>query len=158
MTRDEAKKTIEKQASIVRMIFEKAGEVAPLFRYHGIQGTRVIAPPDFDGDDAKDFVSAVVRNVLRRDRAEWVLHISEAWMLFLPADAEIPDERPSEHPDRVEVVLYQLEDHEAGTVSASQRIIRSERKPYLDALNFDPETIVSMGRFVDLLPRKGRAH
>lgn len=161
MTRDEAKKVIEKQERIVRVLFDRAGMMSAVFHYHGMHGTRILAPPadDFDSDIGKDFIAWVVREMLKKERAEWVLYISEAWMLVLDSpNAEIPEQRPRDHPDRIEVVLYQLEDADAGIVSANQRITRTGGKPILGPLRFDPDQMVSIGRFQDLLPRKGRVN
>ncbi len=138
-------------------IFERNGVIEPMWHCITASGEhRIELSPAVDKDLAAILMRVyfVLHNVTR------YAFIDEAWTLMLPlgfSDAEIREiarRGLADHPGRVEVLMYQVED-ESGALTAHRNIIRAGGgKPTLGPLTFF-ETKESEGRFIGLLPQRG---
>jgi hypothetical protein len=160
MNEQQARKLIEQSSKITEKIFREYGELqAPIIHFKGDYGETAITAPT-ENRYEKDVAATAIRHILKNDNAEWVLLIAEAWMVALPLGQDLdtsPEDSISGHPDRVEVITYQLEDQDLGVMSAKQDIVRIDgQRPYLSELRWDARPTESSGRLVGLLPRKGR--
>jgi hypothetical protein len=102
----------------------------------------------FKNDSEKDATVAKVRETFRKKNIIRYMFCSEAWALTVPTPTG-PLPRPSQHPDRVEVVIVEAEDKSGGSMTAHMLIHRKG-----DAVTLgEPEYFgdVSSGRFVGLL-------
>ncbi|WP_338822091.1 hypothetical protein WDM22_38390 [Bradyrhizobium septentrionale] len=116
----------------------------------------------------KDVAMVLIRAFFDAKDVVRCVYIGEAWTLkemIKPeeADAIIRDGLEN-HPDRVEVVQLQGEDHECGQIMGQRKIIRPESgRPYLGPLQmiidlpFMPAGahVQSDGRMVGILPVRG---
>jgi hypothetical protein len=151
MTPAQAKQRIERASQAASSVFLETGEFNMLFHFGKGDYEEVLMPPGGD----KDVVAAALRGVLAAYDAEWVIVVTEAWTAQLRVDEPIP-ESLEEHPGRDEVLIYQLEDRDAGMISAHQQIIREPGKPVrLGELTLMGTPRSSEGRLVGLLPPKG---
>jgi hypothetical protein len=153
MTPEQAKHHIERACEAASAIFLADGEFHLLFHFGKAGGDeQVVMPPP--GAD-KDATAMALRGVLAAFDAEWVVVVTEAWTTQLRLDEPIPRSLEN-HPGREEVLIYQLEDRDAGMVGARQQIIREPGKPVrLGPLTAMEIPRASYGRLVGLLPPKG---
>lgn len=111
----------------------------------------VIAPEMPPG--SKDEVAAHIRAMLRDVEAESYVFMAEAWMVGIdPKEHRDPYTiRPSNHPDRIEVLTVYGENSER-SISGSFNIVREEGKPptLTDFKVMDGTNLA--GRFVNMLP------
>jgi hypothetical protein len=145
--------------------FAQQGVIYPL--YHAITsgGEQLIEPaPSPD----KDVGVAIIRALFDlRDVVRYVF-FDEAWTLEKLVQPEelawIERHGVRKHPQRVEVVMFQGEDSEAGQISAHRKIIRPKNgRAYLGPLEMlidlphfpQGATYQSEGRMVGLLPVRG---
>jgi hypothetical protein len=160
MSEQQLRALIDNASMFAEQVIAARGEVAPIWHMITSDGEEMIelTPPVHDKDTAIGLIRALMAmaNVVR------YIHLCEAWMLDdrknrRYSDAEIrkiAEEGLSEHPDRMEVVIFQAEDHEAGMISGHRRIIRNKGDhPRLGPLELLPRGTESEGRFVGLLPK-----
>ena len=146
-------------------VFRKKGEVAPMWHAIRANGEQIIeAHPMWLG---KDLANGLIRAQFDLLDVVRYIYIGEAWTLVRQTGlAKVPGEIEqikrtgiADHPDRVEVVMIQGEDKEAGQIIALREIIRTGKKPKLGPLEFtfEPgsEAGSSEGRMVGMLPARG---
>jgi hypothetical protein len=141
----------------VTAIFHATGVVYPM--WHAVtQGGehRIVVTPAEDKDTAAILMRAyfMLHNVAR------YVFVSEAWQAFLPNDdvskiREIAKHGLSDHPGRIEVLMFQAEDLIEPSFTAHRLITRlPDGKIALGPLEF-VESMQSEGRFVGMLPQQG---
>ena len=154
MTPEKARELIAKVAKITEKVFrECGGGIDPVFHFEGDHGfTSMLCPGEYT-PEVKDAASFVIRRILQTDNAKWVMMVSEAW--FVNSKEEIEGSLEF-YPGRLEVIYYRLEDEDILGLEARQEIHRPDgQQPYLGPLNIY-ECKNSDGRFVGLLPTKGK--
>jgi hypothetical protein len=137
-------------------IFAVTGIVYPMWHTVTAAGDHKIinSPP---GD--KDTAALLIRAYFELHDVVRYVFVDEAWTLMVPTSrySEMPDIMQrglSDHPERVEVVMYQAEDA-SGAVTAHRNIIRPKTgKARLGPLHFF-RSKQSEGRFVGMLPQRG---
>ena len=143
---------IEHLAKSMRVAFAASGQVYPMYHYITDQGQHKIFTVPMLPD--KDFVAALVRQVLAEDHAVKVLSVYEVWS-FDPvdkADAYKWIGRISEHPDRFEMIYIIAESLTEPSLCGSIRINRNpDGSGILGPLQII-ESNQAEGRFVGLLP------
>jgi hypothetical protein len=166
MSEKELRRMLDYASEFCDRQFAKKGEIAPMWHAITSSGETIIEPhPTYLG---KDKAAAMIRSFFDlRDVVRYV-YIGEAWTLNRMIKPEEQEEifrnGLSEHPDRVEVVQIQGEDHVYGQIIASREIFRPRvGKPYLgpvqmvNDLPFIPRgaAVTSEGRMVGMLPVRG---
>jgi hypothetical protein len=166
MSERELRRMLDYASEFCDRQFAKKKEIAPMWHAITAAGETIIEPhPTYLG---KDMAAAMIRAFFdMRDVVRYV-YIGEAWtlnrMIRPEEQEEIFRKGLSEHPDRVEVVQIQGEDHEYGQIIASRAIIRPGiGKPHLGPLEmindlpFIPRgaAVQSEGRMVGMLPVRG---
>lgn len=141
---------VDKIIDLARQNLENDGELVPVFFLGTGKGVVVLATP-FDSDMGKDVVAHSVREYTKRVPTDWLLQITEAYMLKLDKDdATAMNGRVSEHPNRVECVLFNFQVKGGKSYMASVETIlypsgkKSFGKVELEESNFD-------GRFEGLI-------
>jgi hypothetical protein len=123
----------------------------PMMFFHTPSGVmNIIAIPMIDG--RKDDTASAIRSMLAMNKATDAVLLTSAWMVARPAGTPgVADLRPSEQPDRREVlVLTGVDDATAITrVAAIHR--HADRPPTLGALDDPAEGPGIAGRFIDAL-------
>lgn len=160
---------VRKVAILAGQKFEQGAGLHPFF--YGIQddGKRFIFDPyalgllpyDMDYDGAlKQAISNCAEMLFAMHKVKRYVYVSEAWMLtydknVTPEEIEkAMKEGVSNHPKRVEVIIFQAEDMDGNAISGVQSIVRpSLGQPYLDDdLKLEDATKwESTGRFTHML-------
>ena len=145
--------------------FAKNGEIGPMWHAIKADGDHFVVPiPAYMTD--KDVMAATISVLFKIQDVRTYCFVDEAWTAEA-VDGEARDkliaylktnESLEDYPDRVEIVVFQGEDHEAGMLCAQRKIIRPAiGPPRLGPLEyFDIKS--SEGRFVGMLPRTTRAN
>jgi hypothetical protein len=146
-------------------IFAKTGQVLPI--YHIIDGNDrdVLVPAPRTG--GKTLEAAMIRALMEAIEAKRFVCIQEIWMLEMSAmsdaEAKAMSERANREgvsnlPGRIEAISISAEDVEEPMIMAWREIIRPERgRAKLGDLVIMPPDGAE-GRFVGMLPKKGRTH
>jgi len=139
-------------------IFHVTGEILPMWHSITESGEHKITPsPPFD----KDTAALLMRAYFAVNHVARYVFVNEAWQLCAPTGLsddelqEIARHGLSDHPSRIEVLMYQAED-ETGVLTAHRVITRpgNGHRPKLGPLEFIQPTH-SEGRFVGMLPVRG---
>src|SRR3981189_715552 len=124
MSERELRRMLDHASGFCDMAFAKKGEIAPMG--HAITstgGTSIEPHPTYLG---KDMAAAMIRAFFDYEDVIRYVYIGEAWTLqrmIRPEEREgIFRKGLAEHPDRVEVVQLQGEDHEYGQIIAQRKI------------------------------------
>jgi hypothetical protein len=121
-------------------IIGKSGEIMPtahvICRIHPETKKRMDKPgivtmvcPDMCSESGKDAWTSAIRKTASKLAACGVILINEAWMVMAEKDVDITKIRPSESPNRIEVVMVVLEHIAAGKEMWMANIIREENSP-----------------------------
>jgi len=160
-----ARELIEFAAPKAAEMFEKTGELRPLWHVVCANGEHgVIAAPMGSGPE-KDIVAFAMREAMKRLDAVACLFMCESWIRSAkPGDADFDE---FEHrrdlgrdPKRQECLWFSAEDAE-GNVTACQMIERPEGPDgpgRLQPLKMLDRVGRLEGRFVGMLPVKGKGH
>lgn len=149
--------------------FANAGAIDPIWHAVTSSGESFIEPARADFDTAESL--ALVHMLFELRDVVRYMFVHQAWTLARTVPAAEMDRISrhglAEHPDRVEVVMLQGEDHDCGQIVAQRRIIRpARRQPYLgpletmeDVMHLPPGAAIAFqGRLVGLLPVRGTRH
>lgn len=167
----------EKELALFRHIYAKAAQllaqdgglqpvaffrVGPAPRMQGPKpGMIVPVQMDMPGNDqGKDVLAEILRDLTRKLDADLVLLVLESWMVKPdPAEAEYMMRegcfpvRPSQHPNRIEIVLFALEKPGGQQWSCWVEIQRdANRRPVIPVAPPPLEHLQSEGRFGNLFP------
>lgn len=150
-------------ADLVEFVYESAATMArrrftcpdddwlPMLFFRTTSGVlHVVAVPMIE--DRKDDVAAAIQAMLAMNKATEAALLTSAWMVAQPAGTPgIDSLRPSQHPDRREVLVLTGVD-EAAAITRLARIHRHpERPPTLGDLEDTAEGPGIAGRFIDAL-------
>ena len=158
-----AKELIEFAAPKAAEMFEKDGELRPLWhivRSNGEHG--IVAAPMGSGAE-KDIVAAAIRAAMKRLDAVACMFMCESWMVVQNPEAfdlAAIKHGISEHPERQECLWFSAEDAE-GQTTAYQLIERPEGPDgpgRLQPLKMLNKLSRMEGRFIGMLPIRGRVH
>jgi len=145
-------------------LFLQAGSIPMLMHFPAPHSDQVLVVPLPTTDGAsKDLAAGFMRYALAEADAEWVVCVTEAWVLkVVTADAaqaikDAADGGIADHPQREEILHLQMETTTLGCISAVREIHRDAAgKPSLGPLVIHDMDSYE-GRFIGLLPNKGRA-
>jgi hypothetical protein len=112
---------------------------------------RSIIMAEFHNDAHKDMVSQGIKDLVKINGPDIVIYSAEAWSTVVKEYKEGVTPRPAYHPDRIEIVVAQIEFKTGEKYSCQAKILREKGKAWLD--KFDVmQGGMSMGRFVDFFP------
>jgi hypothetical protein len=167
MSEKELRRMFDRASQFCEAHFAKRGEIAPMWHAVTSSGETIIEPhPGYLG---KDLAMVMIRAFFKAKDVVRYVYIGEAWTLSrMIKDGEVEAimrDGIADHPDRVEVVQLQGEDHACGQIMGQRKIIRPESgRPYLGPLQMisDLPSIPagarlaqSEGRMVGVLPARG---
>lgn len=163
MIQEKTRELIQVASAAIETVFARRGQISPII-YVGLDDKTVDIMPAPNGGN-KNLDAALMRAYFAiHDIKRYVL-IDEAWRLDLigrsreelaAAEAFCNEHGVSAHPLRIEAVMFSAED-ELGHAHGWRAIERKGHKARLGPLALDPmEGGVYQGRFVGLLPRRGR--
>jgi len=154
-----ARELIEFAAPMAAQMFEKIGELRPLWHIVSADGEHgIIAAPMGDGFQ-KDIVDAAMRELFQELDAVAVVYMCEAWIRV--GGPELDEQVGLENdPLRQECLWFSAEDAE-GSIIAYQMIDRPNGPGgpgWLQPLKWLNKQSRMEGRFVGMLPTKGKGH
>jgi len=136
-------------------------ELTPL--YHIVSGGKepdALIPCHFANNIEKQITFLNAKNIARNMKAIAGMFIGESWMLSVPEDRirTIDQEpRPSQHPDRIEVVML-VATTGRETRSRSLRIIRNKQGRIIDLVTDPIDPGIISGGMIDGLIEPQPAH
>lgn len=157
MDEQEYKERFEFFCDAARQNFERDGELMGFIIWVSKDGDAMkTAPMIYEDDDEREIFVTSVKKMLIEDEAKWVATVSEAWTLVLKGKPPKMVEslpRPSEHPDRIEVVMVQLE--YAGGAHYAQGLIKRDGDEVTleDFETGHTESLDNVGRLSRMLPQ-----
>ena len=105
-------------------------EVHPM--WHAVMGNgehMLIATP-WQDDTEKEIALEMLRSVFRQHHVKRFAFIVEAWLAVAATKEEVFEgPRPSEHPDRREVLMVTAEDRDGSQIMGTYYILRPEHGP-----------------------------
>jgi hypothetical protein len=133
-------------------MFRVSGEVMSM--WHAVDGKNehiLIATP-WSNDDEKDITADALRQMFHAKKVKRFAFICEAWIATVKTMKEINEgPRPSEHPDRREVLMISAENREGDALSGFFYILRPEHgDATLSPLHMNDYTGLK-GRFTGML-------
>jgi hypothetical protein len=108
-------------------MFRGSGEVLPM--WHAVNGKdeHILIATPWSSDEEKDITQQGLRRMFQVQCVKRFAFICEAWTAQVSTMAEVNDgPRPSEHPDRREVLMISAEDREGNAISGFFYILRPE--------------------------------
>lgn len=138
---------------VASKIFEDQGNVSPIWLIEKPDGNAVIHT-QFTGGDSKDATAALIKEKFGAT-ATRIIFIAEAWML--QGKGPFDGIRPSESPNRIEVIHLLAEDRTGGQISMQRIIDRSSGKAKLLPPEVHELDIIG-GRFASFFQHKGTKH
>jgi hypothetical protein len=155
MTKPTLRQFVEYAAKQAARIFEKQGQLLPMYHAIDATGKDLIFPsPSQD----KDKAVAIVRQILAEAGATRVAYMDEAWSVDNRESGADVEEiyraggSISQHPDRIEIIMVSAEDATEGIIMAHRKIFRHGGRAVLGKLEI-LEGGGLEGRMVGLLPR-----
>jgi len=143
-----------------RLNLEKEGELMPVFFLSKEEKLAIIGAP-FSNNEEKEQAVNAVKQACSRMEADWVLGVNEAWMVKLEKKDNEPDPdiskiTPSKHPERIEVVMFNLQVRGGKTYWASvEQILKSDGSKTFGEVEMKPMEESMQGLFTDLLGETG---
>jgi hypothetical protein len=141
---------------IAEKMFDDHGEILPSFMWmiEARDGKQELVFSEMQ-DHAKDQMAEAMRRLFEEKDIVRYASAAECWMGAGVAPGSWATCRPSEDPQREEVVMFDADDgHEY--LMAMRKIIRPQHgKPYLDKLEFF-DSNKPFGRFTNLLPSRAQ--
>jgi hypothetical protein len=122
-------------------MFLESDDHVVLPMWHAVQGNgeHILIATPWDGDDEKDMTVAMLRSVFRQKHVKRFAFIVEAWTAKVTPPERITTAeqgyleydgpRPSEHPDRREVLMITAEDRSGESIMGMYYILRPEHGP-----------------------------
>jgi|KBSMisStandDraft_5_1062788.scaffolds.fasta_scaffold122134_3 hypothetical protein len=142
-------------------IFHDQGEVTPI--WHAVpegDGDHLLIATPWNDEDEKEMALEAIRDMFQEMRVQSYVNILEAWAVMGGDLNAISSVRPSQHPDRREVVRVTAENREGKTLSGQFYILRPEHgQATLSPFHEDPPNLITAGRMSGLLtPATGGPH
>jgi hypothetical protein len=133
-------------------IFGESGEILPM--WHVVDGNdeHVLIATPWSSDEEKDITQRGLRMMFQAKHVKRLAFICEAWIATVNTMTEAKEgPRPSEHPDRREVLIINAEDRWGNVLSGNFFILRPERGPAtLSPLHMNDYDAMQ-GRFMGML-------
>ena len=138
-------------------IFDDQGSVSPIWHAVPVHGDHLLIATPWQDEDEKDAAVDFLRYKFREENICRFVCVLEAWAVQLQDrvasnEAGPPWPRPSEHPDRREIIRVQAEDRDGSVISGHYYILRPEHGPAtLSPFKEDPPDVTLAGRMSGLL-------
>lgn len=150
----------ETATKIAHALFEHDHEVLPMWHIVKDDGTHALIPTPWASDDEKDRTIDALRDIFKKEHVQRYAFICEAWSV-LASDRrqaqDVIDKRPSQHPDRREVLRVTAEERNGKTLSGMYYILRPEHgPPKLSPFHQDPPDLETSGRLTGLFVEYGK--
>jgi hypothetical protein len=155
-------KLMDHMIDFTKFLFETTGEVVPMWLLQDAKGMIQPIVTPFGDDRSKDEVVKEIRRQIIELKSVRYGFMSEAWSLVVkkghPDFDRAKDMRPSEHPDRREIVKLTVEDDQGSFMFGHFQILRPENgKAKLSPFKLNDEYDRIDGRFTSIFDAKKKA-
>lgn len=107
-------------------IIRSGEEHLPIFFIHSSKGIAIIGMPFGNGEE-KDKSALAIKILCEKANADFFVFVSEGWALKFNKDEKWDGTRPSESPDKIEVLQFFLNLRDGSTYNISYKIIRNDK-------------------------------
>ena len=134
-------------------IFREEGEIVPIWHAVTPEGPDMLIATPWQNDDEKEVAVEFLRDKFREQHVQMYAFVVEAWVVEKSEEGNLlHGPRPSEHPDRREILRITAEDDQGRVLSGHFYILRPEhRPPTLSPFRADPPDMLAAGRMSGLL-------
>ena len=155
---------LERHIRFCKDIFTTQGHVLPMWVGQDIDGNLYPITATFESSDDKQKAAEDLKNIFRKVKAIRYVFMLESWMVRTtkdkPSDLESIESgeiRPSQHPDREEVIIIYGEDLGEKSQITILKINRpADGEPFLTTLEETEALEKFSGLFCGLLPEETR--
>jgi hypothetical protein len=140
---------VDLELKLIRYIFDRSKCIEPMIVLVKGDG-RTVTPLSFQNDDQKDIVTEGIKVLVKMTDPDIVVYMCEACCVKRTSK-DIDELRPSDHPNRIEMVIVRIEFKTGEKYDCSANIIRKEEEVLLSEFEVLPGEY-TMGRFVDFYP------
>jgi hypothetical protein len=135
-----------------KRIFLERGEISPMWHAVPEDNEHLLIATPWSDDVEKEIAIEFLREEFRRLKVQRFVCVVEAWAVVGSDLKTLTEVRPSQHPDRREVIKIQAEDRDGSALSGQYYILRPEHGPAtLSPLHEDPPDMIAAGRMTGLL-------
>lgn len=148
---------IDLELYLIGELFDALEGINPMFVT--MRGTeREIVPVLFRNDFEKDIVSEALKRLVEATQPDYVVYASEAWSAAYPK-GQFPKgtPRPSQNPNREEVLIVQIEFKTGETYGCCAKIIRDEKTVKLSEFKVN-KIAIQTGRFANFYQYNEQKH
>ena len=138
------------EAQARRILIGGKESLLPSFLLVYPDGSEAIVGTPWSNDHEKASAIAVVKHAMLRGDVIRYSFVCEAWSVFLGEGEDLPEQRPSEHPDRYECVVITACDLRRETIR-SLRIMRDADGNCTELVNQNWETGKVSGSLTEML-------
>jgi len=133
----ELRELLDGASDMAADVFYEVGEIEPTWIAENVDGlVMVLRTPFTDADISKDIVVRSMRKLFKERNVVRYVFVSEAWIVEFKDHMDAG--RPSQHPDRREIIMLRGEDINGDVIGATRYILRPEvGKPKLTELKID---------------------
>lgn len=142
---------VKQELEVIRRLFGKVGSAPNLFACEK-DGERVLFPiGNYRDSREKELMFQTLKMLVKELMPDVVIYMSEAWSVKLTKPSIAVLLPPSKHPNRVEVLIVQIEFKTGEQYSCMAEILR-DGKPRLAEFEVS-NCMMYSSRFVDFYPR-----
>jgi hypothetical protein len=166
MSADKLRSMIEAASEAMTKWFDSKQQIRAMWHAVKRNGEHLVVPVGIAIRD-KDVMAATMRALFKEKDVVRCVFIDEAWVATAEGQEDMHELMGyfqthgtlEHHPSRIEIVVFQGEDAEAGVICAQRRIIRAvNSRARLGPLEWEDNITESQGRFVGMLPQTGKAN
>lgn len=142
---------VEQELQLISKLFNQQKALNPMVVL--VKGDkRYLIPAVYNNTAQKDIVSQGIKDLVKKAEPDIVIYVAEAWMVSIPQE-EIFKRiiSPSKSPDKVEIVVVQIEFKTGEKFTQFAKINRNGIQVILDDFKA-AGTDLSAGRFMDFFP------
>jgi hypothetical protein len=140
---------VQEELAIITRFFNREKEMDTIFILVN-DDFHVSLPVIFNNTTEKDHASIRLRQLTAEAMPDYVIYVSEAWTVCVEdEDKDIP---PSEHPDRIEIVLVTIEFKTGEQFLCTANIKRDNDTVQLEEFQVKPNPRSNTGRFMNFYP------
>jgi hypothetical protein len=148
----EPREFVEHELQVINTLFSMQKEVYPTVILVK-NDKRYQIPVHYSNAAHKDIVSQGIKDLVKKAEPDIVVYVSEAWMKVIRNKQDRLPWNLANDPDRIEIVIVQIEFKTGEKFGCQAKIIRDDGPPHLNKFEINKDDF-SMGRFVDFFPVK----
>jgi hypothetical protein len=143
---------IEVELKLINEMFDKQKEIYPMAVLIK-EERRYLVPVSYSSSAHKDIVSQGIKDLVKTSDPDVVVYVAEAWSKTIRDKFDRLPLNVSRDPERIEIVMAQIEFKTGEKYGCEAKIIRDDGAPRLGEFKISMGDC-SFGRFTDFFPIK----